>query len=368
MNRNFQHEYPYYDRDAGPHMVSEIESRALMDFMLTHRNIAAILTFGHSDNLVTPPDAAGKLANPTTLNLNAFAAVPNSKVFEVGMFSTQEPFFGGGPRLRGAQLGADNNPAAGRRPDTTVNRADLEYFKTVSDAYRSITGIKAVGVHRKPRGAFFQYGYYQFGVPSFTTPGWGLPSPASPAPAGGAKPPPTGDAAILAALESAGINAFVPWTAFKHPELGEVEIGGFRPYATTNPPAKDLAELGRKHGEFLVRLASMLPRVRIAGTEVKSLDGGLYKVTVDVVNTGFLPTTLQHGIVSGSVKGTVVQIQLPPETVIAGATKTTKIAKLDGSNARERISWVVRGKAGARVEIKVLAQKGGTDTATVTLQ
>ena len=49
-------------------------------------------------------------------------------------------------------------------------------------------------------------------------------------------------------------------------ELGEVEIGGFMPYATMNPPFEQVAELGAKHGEFLVELAGMLPRVRIADT------------------------------------------------------------------------------------------------------
>lgn len=62
LNRNFQHAYPYWQADAGLHMVSEIETRALMDFTVSHRNIGAILTFGETDNLVTPPDSRGGLA------------------------------------------------------------------------------------------------------------------------------------------------------------------------------------------------------------------------------------------------------------------------------------------------------------------
>ena len=53
LNRNFQHVYPYWESDAGPYMVSEPESRALLDFMIANRHIGAILTYGHSDNLVT---------------------------------------------------------------------------------------------------------------------------------------------------------------------------------------------------------------------------------------------------------------------------------------------------------------------------
>jgi len=73
LNRNYQHVYPYWEGDAGPHMVSEVESRALMDFTIAHRNIAAILTFGESDNLVTPPDSRGALAGEKVPSLTGFA-------------------------------------------------------------------------------------------------------------------------------------------------------------------------------------------------------------------------------------------------------------------------------------------------------
>ncbi|MEO5568605.1 MAG: M14 family metallopeptidase [Gemmatimonadaceae bacterium] len=373
LNRNFQHDYPYFDADAGPHMVSERESRALMDFMLTHRNIGAILTFGHSDNLVTAPDATGRMAAPTPLTLPSLADASNATIFATGMLpSAQQGFFGGPPPTRGAQPGADNNPASGRRPDTTVNRADIEYFKAVSDAYKTITGIRTIAPQRRARGAFFQWGYYHFGVPSFSTPGWSLPAaaaPVAPAPTPTPAPPAaTGDVAVLRALDAAGVNAFAPWAPFQHATLRDAEIGGFRPYTTTNAPTKDLADLGRKHGEFVVKLASMLPRVRIATTDVKAHGGNLFTVTVDVENTGFFPASLQHGVVAGAVKPTLVQIQVPSEDIVTGSPKSVTIPRLTGSNSRQRITWVIRGQPNASVVITTRAEKGGTDSATVVLR
>ena len=58
INRNFMHQYPYYEPDAGRYMVSEAETRAMLEFVLKHRNIAAILTFGESDNLIVTPTPA----------------------------------------------------------------------------------------------------------------------------------------------------------------------------------------------------------------------------------------------------------------------------------------------------------------------
>ncbi len=422
LNRNFQHAYPYWQADAGLHMVSEVETRALMDFVLEHRNIGAILTFGLTDNLVTPPDTRGSLAGAKTLDLARFADASNAGVFDVGNFAQATGFGGrfggfsfrgrGNPFLRGAQAGRDNDPGSGQRPVTTVNNGDIPYFEAVSEAYRKITGIQDVPFHRTPEGAFFDYGYFQYGVPSFSTLGWGLPDgegeeegaetdrPARPTagqtpPSGaaarrpGAAPggrpgmaamarmglrgdqTPSGsghDPTLLKAMEGAGIDVFADWSPFDHPTLGEVEIGGFLPYATVNPPAGQLAELGAKHGEFLVALAGMLPRVRIVETQVEAHGGGVFSVTAVVENVGFFPTSLRHGQVSRAVQPTTLQIQVDPESILTGAAKTARIQVLNGSGSREEITWVIQGGEGSQVEIKLRAQKGGTDSATVTLR
>ena len=386
LDRHFQHAYPYWERDAGPYMVSEPEARALMDFMVAHRNVAAILTFGHSDNLVTPPNARGELAAAATLDLHAFADASNAGVFDVGVVRAQQGFGfgggggfgpggGGGVQLRGAQPGRDNDPSSGRRPVTTVSGADREYFSKVSDAYREITGVKTLGLTREAMGAFFQWGYFQFGVPSFSTPGWGLPeAPAAPEgderpTRGAATAASTGtDGRLLSAFEAAGLDVFVPWTPFQHPELGDVEIGGFRPYALVNPPIEQVAALAESHGRFVARLTSMLPRIRFVDTQVTAHGGGVFTVKATVVNEGYLPSALQHGVVSRSVQPVMVQIQVPPEDVLTGAAKTTMIPRLEGSGARESYTWVIRGRPGSNVEILARGQKGGTDTATVTLR
>jgi hypothetical protein len=169
-------------------------------------------------------------------------------------------------------------------------------------------------------------------------------------------------------MEAAGIDAFADWAAFQHPDLGEVEIGGFLPYVTHNPPAEQLPELGAQHGEFLVKLAGMLPRVRIADTEVTAHGGGLFTVKVDVENTGFFPTSLQHGVRSRAVGPTLLQLQVDSGDIMTGADKTTSVGVLAGSGARETVTWVIRGREGGRVEVRLISAKSGHDTATITLR
>jgi hypothetical protein len=216
-------------------------------------------------------------------------------------------------------------------------------------------------VNREAEGAFFQVAYFHFGIPSFSTQGWGLPETETGRDAGA-------DARLINALEAAEIDAFADWSSYDHPELGAVEIGGFMPYATTNPPADQLPDLGRQHGEFVVRLAGMLPRINIVDTEVTAHGGGVFTVTAEVENTGYLPTSLQHGVVSRAVQPTLVRIQVDPESILTGNAKSSAVQKLEGSGSRAEFSWVIRAEEGETVEIWVRSQKGGTDTATVTLR
>jgi hypothetical protein len=437
-NRNFTHEYPYYSPDAGPHMVSEKETRGLMDWIIGHRNIAAVLTFGESDNLIVPPTSAGRLGPPREIDLVRFAEASVAAARTVGMIQTGGFGFGRrgrgmfsmemlmGGRQRGGGSAAETSARAqmpARQPATTVNSADAEYFRMISEKYVQLTGIRQPLYVREPKGAFFQYGYFQFGVPSFSTPGFGLSEAAGPgrgrmgagsqsggdpaaAPArqetraatgeamammmgggaqqfmvrqtGGAGARGSGsagqastpgiDAQVLRWMASEKIDGFVDWTKFNHPDLGEVEIGGFKPYALTNPPAVKIAELGPPHSKFVVYLSTLFPKVKVAATEVTNHGGGLFRIKAEVENSGFLPTALAHGVTARAVRPTMVQLGVKPDAIVSGSAKTNFIQALDGSGSRVKYEWIIRGKTGETVELLVSSEKAGSDTARITLK
>jgi hypothetical protein len=64
----------------------------------------------------------------------------------------------------------------------------------------------------------------------------------------------------------------------------------------------------------------------------------------------------------------MVQLRVPPETIVTGAEKTTYVPVLAGSGSRQSFEWVITAKPGTVVTLKVLTQKAGTATATLTLQ
>ena len=412
LNRNFQHRYPYYTPDAGPHMVSEPETRAMMDYILKKKNVAMILTYGASDNLITAPTRTGALAPPQMLDLLTFANDSVADARKSGTFAAPNEgnqFFFGGGGFGGPQAPAQTRPPgqpAPRPPATTVATADVEYFRTVSEKYRTLTGVKNAPATRAAAGAFFEYGYYQFGVPSFSTPGWGLsvaaPPPTSGAPGsvptgappagaptgggpgggrgggppggGGGAPPagaadePTGTAVFDVRAAKALPNSFIAWTPFTHPTLGAVEIGGFKPYVATNPDASEIEALGKSHAAFAVYLGSLFPKIAIADFTAAPLGGGLYRIKAEVENAGYLPTSTAHGVTSQSVKPTMVQLGVTPESLVSGDAKTNFIPALAGSGRRQSYQWIVRGKAGQAITVKAVAEKGGSASRTVTLQ
>jgi hypothetical protein len=399
FNRNFQHAYPYYQPDAGRHMVSEPETRALMDFVVAHRNIAIIFTFGESDNLISTPATNGRLGAAKTLALLEYGAASNSDAPSVGTFAAQMRFFGFGFRRQEQQPSTGRRPSP-RRPDSTINRDDVEYFRKVSEQYKRMTGLSKTVTTRAPRGAFFEYGYYQFGVLSFSTPGWGIvepevdepndstageqagvrsrPRPGQGPPTRGASRPEANatsgssdestDKNVLEWMDENEIDGFVEWQSVDHPDLGEVEVGGFRPYVTTNPPAAELAALGESHAKFAVYLMSLFAEVRIAETQVTSHGAGVFEVKAEIENVGFLPTALRHGVRARAAPAVMVQLDVPPEDVLSGGAKTSLISSLDGSGAREEFVWVIRGEPGSQVELRVRSTKSGLDSQTITLR
>jgi hypothetical protein len=404
LGRNFQHEYPYYAADAGPNMVSEPEARALMEYILAHRGIAAVLTFEGSDNLVSAPNARGELAAATPISLLAFAQAGNDEARDIGMMSA-----GGGGRFgfgfgRGRGGAAATQPTGrggvARRPATTVNASDQEYFRTISEKYRELTGIRQLATTRAPAGAFFEWAYYQFGVPSFASPGWGIEAAAAAGGRGGAMAPAAGQRGAAGAAQAGGrsgaagrgaamgaqtggddndlrllrwmdaeqIDGFAPWTPYTHPQLGAVEIGGFKPYAAANPPAAEIAESGAKHAEFASYLASLFAHVRVAETKVTAHGGGVFSIDAEIENTGFLPTAMAQGVTSRSVQPVMVQLGVDPESIITGDNKTNFVSALAGSGNRQSYHWVIRGRTGAQVELKLRSQKSGSQSVTLTLR
>jgi hypothetical protein len=345
LDRNFMHLWPEHGAGAGPHQLSEAESFALATFVLEHGNIAFALTYGRHDSLVNP--------------------LPSD--------------------------GVDVN----REVVTGIDKGDAELYAELSELFRETTGQT-----RAPKvdlgGSFHAWLYAQRGVIGGATVVWGRPEPVAPAEeaveetvedaaaesaaesteAGGdagapaaevapaaAAPEPRGgpaadeERAWLAYSDSVGGVGFVPWRPFEHPTLGAVEIGGWVPGFTANPPAGELDALAEKQLAFALALLERRADVVVKGPQVARLADGLYEVRLALVNAGRLPTTTAMGARARPVLPTVVRLGVAPEQVLAGAL-VEQVWRL-APGARHEQVWTLRVPPGTPIEIALLDDRLG---------
>ena len=95
-------------------------------------------------------------------------------------------------------------------------------------------------------------------------------------------------------------RGFVNWTAFNHPTLGEVEIGGWDPkFFSQNAPSGHMENWVKNEALFNVAMLKHLPKLEWSDCEVKKIksyrsDSTDYKVKVAYKNIGKLPTALRQ--------------------------------------------------------------------------
>ncbi len=347
FNRNFPHRYPFFEPLAGPHQVSEIETRAVADFAFAHPNVALVFSFSPEDNLLVP----------------------------------WKPGLGSESRLKPA-----------------INSSDAEYVNYLAEQYREIVPAKDAPSAPAGAGSFSEWAYYQYGRWSLAARGWWIPKtatrndPGAEAAKDAAKPaePKTDDQktadsknndkdkrgaedlSALAWFKQEGIDGFVDWKPFEHPDFPgkKVEIGGFRPFLRLNPPSKELAPLAEKHFRFITRLAELMSRIEIASVEVKSLGGGVYRITAHVFNNGFLPTMATFGRTTNEAYPLQIQLDLPTGAKLLTGHARRRIDRLAGNGEKAEHSWLLAATAPGmeQVTISVSSPCVGKATKTVELK
>lgn len=171
-----------------------------------------------------------------------------------------------------------------------------------------------------------------------------------------------------------GGKGFVVWHPFKHPLLGDVEVGGWRPGTREVPPAQALPALSEKQVPWLLTVAGHLPRLAFAGVEAKPLGEGLFSIRARVTNTGYLPTDSWQARRAQEAGPLVVQVD--PDGKLAGRVKVTMgqarrvLGPLGGGDATVWLEWVVRveGAPGPVVTLRAWNPRTGSAQAEVTLK
>ncbi|MCK4765829.1 MAG: hypothetical protein KAW12_26755 [Candidatus Aminicenantes bacterium] len=166
-------------------------------------------------------------------------------------------------------------------------------------------------------------------------------------------------------LKGKGFNA---WKPYKHPTLGDVEIGGFIPYLKTTPPIKALEKTISLHIDFYLKLMQRLPRLVIEETRVEALSSDLFQVTLFIGNGGWFPTSTAQGRRARTAWPIRVSLKTDAGQSIFSGRSLETIPSLEGSGDTKKIEWTIRGKKGSQVSITAASPKCGSVTALVTLK
>ena len=314
FNKNFSYGYNYFKPGVGEHPVSEKENRALLAFLYDQWNIFAIVTLGPENNLSSP------------LKYNA--------------------------------------SGARKRVITSILKQDAALNKFLSGKYNKITKTKGAPVSKGKGGDFFQWSYFHFGKLALSTPGWWVPKVKDSA----KKSAKNKYVNYLNWAKKENIsNAFVDWKQINHPDFPgqKVEVGGIAPYKMINPPFKMVADISKKHTDFILELAKMQPNITLQNLSSESVGNGLTRITVDVHNSGILPTHTQMGSRSRWLRKIKVELKLNKNQQIISGREIILVNNIDGDSS-QKFSWLVKGKGNVKLEAGT--SHTGSDSATIKLK
>jgi len=332
FNRNFPFAYPYFERGAGPHQVSEPETQAVADFAFAHPNLFAVFAFTDHDNLMHP----------------------------------WKPGDGSKGRIK-----------------TAVLAEDADYFNHLAKQYQEIHGGKDAPERSSEKGAFTPWTYFHFGRWSVGTRGWWIPKvDAEPKENDEPKDENTPkrdqdkrgrDAlAALRWFDREKIAGFVNWTPIEHPGFPDrrVEVGGFKPFLQRNPPARLLPELAEKHATYVCRLIEQFPKLQVRETKAERLGAGVWRVTATVANPGYLPSVSAMGEISTWPQPLQIEIELPEGASLLTGHRRVRLPRLTGSGGSAEQSWLIRAASDAKPEVRIHAWSPsvGSASAVVTMK
>ena len=326
MNRNFPRNWglEFEQRGAGPYPLSEPETQATIAFLHTHRNVTGVF-HGHT--------SGGFLF---------------------------------------------------RLPSTTswddYNLADQRLILELSDKYHTTTGQPVHPSYSNPRvhrhGTLISWSYWDFGVVGFVPEFWG-----------GFGRDYDGDGTVTEVErlrwneEELGGDGFAGWAPYDHPQLGLVEIGGWRArFTQRNPPPHLLQGEIEQYVEWMLWLAEISPRVVIKDVAARPVGSeNVVKVTVVIENEGYLPTHITQRALEAEVAVPVrAMVSLTDADLITGSERTD-LGHLPGARdtqgatgtgaSRRTLEYAVR-ITGSRptFSIAVTSEKGGVARREIALR
>ena len=319
LNRNFPSNWSAAQFASGPYPLSEPETHALVEYITSRPNIAAIHTYHTSGGLL--------LRFPTL---------------------------------------ADQN--------WEFPRADLEDYRAIAEEGIEYTGYANYAYEKQVivdlmspgHGVFNDWGSNVFGALAMTTEMW------SHAIGQGQ------EALFRWNDEVLGGSGFIDWYDYDHPQLGLVQLGGWDRWSTASPPDSMIADELERNNRWVLSFAEKLPRVVVLTASARHRagpeDGSHFDVRATVGNVGWMATATVHANdVLRIAKPVTVRLELSNAELVDDRADRS-LGVLPGFRGEDpvhrELEWHVRVvdlSRPASVEIVLWSEKAGVARRVVVL-
>jgi hypothetical protein len=126
---------------------------------------------------------------------------------------------------------------------------------------------------------------------------------------------------------------YLPWKKFKHPQYGDVEIGGsWSKFQGRIPPRFMNEELCHRNMAFTLYQADEMPLVKMGEATVEKVGDGVYKLFVDVENPKVVATVMDKAAKTNVVRPDILTLEgKSVEVVSAGIVDNRQIYRVKPS-------------------------------------
>lgn len=200
--------------------------------------------------------------------------------------------------------------------NATLSAVDFELFSRFGEMVKETTGYDCIvgqGAFMLPglkprKGTFKDWAHDALGIMATTTEQWNMAEVAGvPRNPGNYYPEqykPEEDELTMLRWNDEHLEGkhFIRWHAFNHPQLGEVEIGGWDwKWTSKNPPIPFLEQETHKISMMCIKQAMMLPEISVTHHSAEKVREGIYRVKITVENVGFFPTYILEAAIQNKV-------------------------------------------------------------------
>lgn len=163
---------------------------------------------------------------------------------------------------------------------------------------------------------------------------------------------------------------YQPWEPFQHPQLGQVEIGGFLRRHMAGPTLRDLEKISEGTYKFTLEHALKHPRVVLEHLETDAMGGQVFRIRARVANRGEFPTHVSNkGKNLRRMRPVRLELHLADGVELLSDQGHYSLGHLGGVTDSRSLEWFVSVPEGkdALCEIRIFGGAGGNVSQAVTI-